>query len=291
VHEAEVSNPKARIVHLIQSDEITTYIRLGSQRTWLKPMLHSVARRGLEVDAIRIAVSRAVADAVGRDRIHRIINPGIDARYIQSASQATPARRERRHDHPEKLTVGFFAQSGRAKGTAVAIEGLARFADLETVRFVAFDRGGPLLPTFVERFSVIQGDRAMDPMAFYNTCDIFVFPALVEGFGLPPLEAMACGLPVVTTRVGGNAEVVTSDRLGTLVPFGDATALASAVAAALERSWDRPAIVAHAAGHGWDARIREVLAEWDALLGAHAKSATPAPVQPIGAGPGDRNAI
>src|SRR5262245_5430752 len=64
------ANASARIVHLIQADEITTHIRLGSQRTWLKPMLHTVARRGLEVPAIRIAVSRAVADAVGRDKIH-----------------------------------------------------------------------------------------------------------------------------------------------------------------------------------------------------------------------------
>jgi hypothetical protein len=122
------ANARARIVHLVQADEITTHIRLGSQRTWLKPMLHTVARRGLEVPAIRIAVSHAVADAVGRDRIHRIINPGIEERYIERARETTPVRRERRHDDPGRLTIGFFAQSGQVKGTAIAIDALQRFA-------------------------------------------------------------------------------------------------------------------------------------------------------------------
>lgn len=43
---------------------------------------------------------------------------------------------------------------------------------------------------------------------FYNSLDIFVFPTLSEGFGLPPLEAMACGVPVVVCNVSSMPEVV-----------------------------------------------------------------------------------
>jgi glycosyltransferase involved in cell wall biosynthesis len=42
----------------------------------------------------------------------------------------------------------------------------------------------------------------------YNFCDLFVYPSLYEGFGLPPLEAMACGAPVVTSNTSSIPEVV-----------------------------------------------------------------------------------
>jgi glycosyltransferase involved in cell wall biosynthesis len=51
--------------------------------------------------------------------------------------------------------------------------------------------------------------------AFYQTASAFVFPSLYEGFGLPPLEAMACGTPVVCSSVSSLPEVV--DRAALIV--------------------------------------------------------------------------
>lgn len=45
-------------------------------------------------------------------------------------------------------------------------------------------------------------------MKFYNAADLFVFPSLYEGFGLPPLEAMACGCPVIVSNTSSLPEVV-----------------------------------------------------------------------------------
>jgi len=61
----------------------------------------------------------------------------------------------------------------------------------------------------------------------YNAADLFVFPSLYEGFGLPPLEAMACGTPVIASNVSALSEVV--GEAGLLVDPYDVEDLASAM--------------------------------------------------------------
>jgi teichuronic acid biosynthesis glycosyltransferase TuaC len=73
------------------------------------------------------------------------------------------------------------------------------------------------------------------------------------------LEAMACGLPVVTTRVGGNPEVVSDPALGILAPFWDEAAFLDAVIRALEQDWDREAIARHAQANAWDRRVDQLI--------------------------------
>ena len=60
--------------------------------------------------------------------------------------------------------------------------------------------------------------------------DVFVLPSLAEGISNTILEAMASGLPVIATDVGGNAELVEAGRTGVRVPAGDAQALADQMA-------------------------------------------------------------
>jgi glycosyltransferase involved in cell wall biosynthesis len=61
--------------------------------------------------------------------------------------------------------------------------------------------------------------------------DCFVLPSLAEGVSNTILEAMACGLPVVATRVGANAELVEHNLTGRMVPAGDSAALAREIGA------------------------------------------------------------
>ncbi len=68
---------------------------------------------------------------------------------------------------------------------------------------------------------------------WYRALDLYVAPQRWEGFGLTPIEAMACGVPVVATRVGAFEEIVT-EITGGLVPPGDIPALAKAVAPFLD---------------------------------------------------------
>lgn len=82
---------------------------------------------------------------------------------------------------------------------------------------------------------------------FYAAADVCAVPSLTESFGLVALEAMACGTPVVATRVGGLQTVVTPES-GLLVPPGDAGALADAIALLLDDQELRNRLAAGARG-------------------------------------------
>jgi len=72
-------------------------------------------------------------------------------------------------------------------------------------------------------------------IAFFDRqIDVFVLPSLTEGISLALLEAMACGCPVVATRVGGNPEVVVDGQTGFLVPPKDPEAMAEAIITILQ---------------------------------------------------------
>lgn len=100
-----------------------------------------------------------------------------------------------------------------------------------------------------------------------SASDVFVLATRNEGWANVFLEAMACGLPVVTTDVGGNREVVDRAELGFVVPFGNREALYQAIADALRRSWCRSTIREHAEKNSWDSHIAELLEEFRTITG------------------------
>jgi glycosyltransferase involved in cell wall biosynthesis len=103
-----------------------------------------------------------------------------------------------------------------------------------------------------------------DPATVTAALDVFVLPSLNEGQGRVLVTAMALGVPVVATRVGGIPEVVEDGRQGLLVPPADPSALAGAVADLLE---DR----ARAASMGEEGRARARLFSAEIMLERHAK--------------------
>src|SRR5262249_15321637 len=74
-----------------------------------------------------------------------------------------------------------------------------------------------------------------DVPALLATCDLFVLPSLSEGLSIAILEAMSSARPVVTTRVGGNPELVVDGETGVLVAPADPEQLASAVVRTLTK--------------------------------------------------------
>ena len=85
---------------------------------------------------------------------------------------------------------------------------------------------------------------------FMNAADVLVLPSHAEGIPNVLLEAMACGCPVVATRVGGIAEIV-PDECGELIAVRQPAALARAICNVIGRPRDRERIRAAVAGKSW----------------------------------------
>ncbi len=105
-----------------------------------------------------------------------------------------------------------------------------------------------LLEAGVRELAWLPGTRADVPQLL-RTLDVFVLPSLAEGISNTILEAMASGLPVVATNVGGNPELVVEGETGMLVPPADPEALAQA----LRRYVDAPVL---GRAHGLAGRAR-----------------------------------
>jgi len=99
-----------------------------------------------------------------------------------------------------------------------------------------------------------------------NACDLFVLPSLSESFGIVQLEALACGKPVVATRNGGSEEVIISDEYGLLVEPGDPEDLAEKILVALDREWDRDAILRYVERYTWENIARDIVGVYDQVL-------------------------
>ena len=108
------------------------------------------------------------------------------------------------------------------------------------------------------RFLGYQSEQTL--AVLYRLADVFVFPSLYEGFGLPPLEAMASGTPVVVSNVSSLPEVV--GAAGVLVNPYDVTSIADGIRRVLDDSVLRDALktrgVARARAFSWPVSVKRI---------------------------------
>ena len=121
-----------------------------------------------------------------------------------------------------------------------------------------------------EQYAWLPGARSDIP-EMLRVLDVFVLPSLAEGISNTILEAMATGLPVIATRVGGNVELVQGAQTGFLVPASDPVAMAQAIRTYLD---DRTLLARHGeaarkraeAEFSLDAMISGYLSVYDGVL-------------------------
>ncbi len=233
-------------------------------------------RRSCEAARAIIAPSEATArdlrEMIGVSECKiRVIPAAADSRFCPTAApdRARLAKIHPALQHPYILTVGTLEPRKRIELLAAAFERARATGAVSHSLILAGKAGwkaGPSLRALresVARAAIYHLDYVdeADLVALYQGADLFVCASRYEGFGLPPLEAMACGCPVVTTAGGALAEVV--GAAGIVVDAPGAERLAAAIVEVLtdgdrRREMSRCA-VERASRFSWQASAQQTL--------------------------------
>lgn len=120
----------------------------------------------------------------------------------------------------------------------------------------------------LEDYIIMKGGKPHDEIPLWmNACDRFVLPSLNEGNPTVMFEALGCGKPFVGTRVGGVPEIIISDEYGLLAEPTNPDDLAEKILVALDREWDREAILAYAERFTWENVVKEIMGVYEQVLG------------------------
>jgi glycosyltransferase involved in cell wall biosynthesis len=200
--------------------------------------------RALRASCVVFAKSRALQTRLAAEGIESVIDyNGIDRERFHPLGRAEACRKLGLD--AKRRRVLYIGNLAPVKGPTV----LARAAQQLPEADVIFVGSG------TEKISAGRrvGARPHDEIPLWmNACDVLCLPSLNEGLPNVVLEAMACGLPVVASRVGGVPEIVHEGVNGLLTPAGDAAALAAALRQALSLSWDVVAIRESVAAFDWE---------------------------------------
>lgn len=160
-----------------------------------------------------------------------VIANGVDTEIFRAEPETRLALR-RALEIENNWVVGTVSRLSPEKGIAYFVNAANQLAnEMPRARFLIVGDGpeAERLRAYATT-DALQFVGAQENIAeWLNAFDLFVMPSLEESFGLAVVEAMACGLPVIATNVGGLPYVVAENETGWLVPPQDVDALAEAI--------------------------------------------------------------
>ena len=224
----------------------------------------------LAIDPARVEVVLSAADPLFRPAEKAAIDAAlrghaIDRPYLLSVGTIQPRK---------NLPVIFSALRALVDGGRdLLLVHVGRPGWMYEPIFAALDQSG-----VKDRVRIVAASDE-DLVALYSGAVALVFPSLYEGFGLPCLEAMACGTPVISSHAGSLAEVVAD--AGITVDPHDAAAIAAGVTRLLDEHEFRAALIRRGfeqnARFRWESAARQV---YDALASLASLASASAPMTP-----------
>lgn len=246
--------------------------RMAADRK-LRTRLIQAAKEATRLFAVAGSLARVAEDLGAPSEKIRVIGNGVDSQRFRPHDRAAArAELEIPEDAPVLISVGTLVERKGFHRVIDCLPGLQ--AKYPNLRYLIVGGSGPegdwsdQLRERVQRRNLgtsvqFLGHRSPDELPrILSAADVFVLATANEGWANVFLEAMACGLPVVTTDVGGNREVVADERLGTVVALDDPAALESALGHALQTEWDRESIRSYAEANDWNQRVTTLLREF-----------------------------
>lgn len=249
-----------------------------SYQQWLTPR---TARQATAITADSQATKEDLVKLYGvdADRV-RVVYPGVDARFrpVTDVREIDNLRQRRRLPAQFILFVGTIEPRKNLVMLLEAYAALVKHTDLPHALVIAGGKGWGYDAVFATAERLDLGERVIFPgyvpagelPLWYNAADVVAYPSLYEGFGLPPLEAMACGTPVIVSSVSSLPEVV--GDAGLLVDPGDPSAWAAALATMLTdptaRAKARQRGFVRAGLFTWERTARDMAQVYHEVLGA-----------------------
>ncbi len=202
--------------------------RMGN-RGFTAWMVKRVLRRADRTVAVSEALRHRLIDVGGNERRTRFLPLGVELERAQRADTTTWI------EDDDSLKIVFVGSLIPRKAPLVLVAALGQVRDAGLPARAAFLGDGDLAGE-VEQLATTEDIRIRlvgnvppdDVRSWLASSDVMVLPSLSEGRPVAIMEAMAAGLPVVASDIGGVRELVTADT-GLLVPAGDPTGLAQAL--------------------------------------------------------------
>lgn len=241
-----------------------TDVNLFTQFRTIRPLILWALRRAAGV----VAVSAALKDRLTQLGLPAgticVIPNGVDAKrfYILQRGEA---RSRLGLDQDTKIAVSV-ASLTKGKNHRDLISAFAKVAEGHPEYQLYIVGDGPLRDELRKHIQDLALDRQVflmgsrpnhELVTWFNSADVSCLTSAREGWPNVVMESLACGTPVVATRVGGIPEIIVSPELGIVVEHTPED-IAAGIRTALSRTWDREALRRHAQTRDWDQVAAEV---------------------------------